>query len=415
MTLPRAEGIEGLLRRLAPQALSALVRRHGQFDACEDAVQEALLAAAARWPEDGVPEHPRGWLVAVAMRRLIDEIRADRSRRAREDAAFDPQDGYEPAPGEPRPAQADDTLALLFLCCHPALTSASQISLTLRAVGGLTTAQIASAFLVPEATMAQRISRAKQTIKASGMDFELPPGDRAERLGAVRHVLYLVFNEGYIATSGPRLQRVELAEEAIRITRMLHRLMPADGETAGLFALMMLTHGRRAARGGPDGALIPLADQDRSLWDRRAIEEGVTLVERALVSAAIGPYQLQAAIAALHAEASSADETDWHQIVSLYTLLGRIAPNPMFALNRTVAVAMAKGPHAGLAELARIETDERLAGQHRVKAVRGHMLELAGDMAGAAAAYRVAAQRTTSLPERRYLESRAMAMRIRRH
>jgi RNA polymerase sigma factor (sigma-70 family) len=412
VTRPRAEDIEGLLRHLAPQVLGALVRRHGQFDACEDAVQEALLAAAARWPKDGVPEHARAWLIAVATRRLIDEIRADRSRRAREDALFEPQDGYEAAPGEPLPSQADDTLSLLFLCCHPALTQASQISLTLRAVGGLTTAQIASAFLVPEATMAQRISRAKQTIKASGMDFELPPAsDRAERLRAVGHVLYLVFNEGYTATSGPRLQHVELAEEAIRITRMLHRLMPADGETAGLLALMMLTHARRAARAGPDGALIPLADQDRSLWDRRAIEEGVALVERALATAAIGPYQLQAAIAALHAEASSVDETDWHQIVSLYTLLEHIAPNPMFALNRTVAVAMANGPHAGLAELARIESDERLAGQHRMKAVRGHMLELAGDTAGAAAAYRAAAQRTTSLPERRYLESRAMAMR----
>ncbi|HET6866820.1 MAG TPA: DUF6596 domain-containing protein, partial [Solirubrobacteraceae bacterium] len=301
--------------------------------------------------------------------------------------------------------------ALLFLCCHPAVTTASQIALTLRAVGGLSTAEIASAFLVPEATMARRISRAKETIKASGMRFSLPPEtERPERLRAVRHVLYLVFNEAYVASAGPELQRVELAAEAIRLARMLHRLLPTDGETAGLLALMLLTHARRAARVGAGGALIPLAEQDRGLWDRGAIADGVQLIEEALATAPIGPYQLQAAIAAVHAEASSAEDTDWRQIVALYTLLERLAPNPIFALNRTVAVAMADGPAAGLAQLAAIEGDERLAGHHRVEAVRAHMLELAGERERAADAYRAAARLTTSLPEQRYLEARAAAL-----
>jgi RNA polymerase sigma factor (sigma-70 family) len=410
---PQADELEGLLRRLAPQVLGALVRRHGQFDACEDATQEALIAAARQWPKDGLPDHPRGWLIAVATRRLVDELRAERSRRTREDTVADPEERYTSAADEAESASHDDTLILVFLCCHPALMPASQIALTLRAVGGLSTAEVASAFLVPEATMAQRISRAKQTIKASGIGFELPPDpDRPERLRAVRHVLYLVFNEGYMATAGPDLQRVELAQEAIRITRTLHAMMPADGETAGLLALMLLTHSRRAARVAPDGALIALADQDRSRWDRRTIDQGVALVERALATAAIGPYQLQAAIAALHAEAASAEETDWHQILGLYTLLVRIAPNPVFALNRAVAVAMANGPDAGLAELAAVEADDRMAGHHRVAAVRAHMLELAGDRAGAAVVYRTAARLTTSLPERRYLEYRAASMQM---
>jgi RNA polymerase sigma factor (sigma-70 family) len=401
--------IEGLLRQLGPQVLGALVRRHGQFEACEDATQEALLAAAQQWPARGIPDHPRGWLTVVATRRLIDEIRADRSRRAREEEAADESgENHEPARDEP---QHDDTLTLLFLCCHPALTPASQIALTLRAVGGLTTAEIAGAFLVPEATMAQRISRAKQTIKAGGMRFELPPpNQRPERLRSVLHVLYLIFNEGYTASAGPDLQRVELAAEAIRLTRSLHRLLPEDGETTGLLALMLLTHARRHARTGPSGTLTPLADQDRSLWEHQEIDEGLRLVEYALTTSVAGPYQLQAAIAAVHCEAPSTGQTDWPQIAALYTLLERIAPNPVFALNRVVAIAMAKGPAAGLAALAAIENDERLAGHHRVAAVRAHMLELAGDRVGAAAAYRAAARLTTSLPERRYLDSRAARM-----
>jgi RNA polymerase sigma factor (sigma-70 family) len=408
---PRSQDSEALLRRLAPQVLAVLTRRYGQFDACEDAVQEALLAAIQQWPEQGLPDTPRGWLIAVATRRLIDELRADRARRAREDAATEPVQRLERPAAELQPAEGDDTLTVLFLCCHPALTPASQIALTLRAVGGLTTAEIARAFLVPEATMAQRISRAKQTIKAAGMTFALPPeAERPARLQAARHVLYLVFNEGYTASAGPELRRAELAGEAIRLTRLLHRLTPSDGESAGLLALMLLTDARRAARVGPDGLLIGLADQDRELWDRSAIAEGTELVERALANTPIGPYQLQAAIAAVHADAASADQTDWRQIVGLYTLLERLAPNPVFALNRTVAVAMADGPAAGLEQLAAIEDDERLAGHHRVAAVRAHMLELAGDPEGAASSYRAAARLTTSLPERRYLESRAAAL-----
>ena len=372
-------------------------------------MQEALLAASRQWPQQGVPERPLGWLVAVATRRLIDEFRADSARRAREQASVEPDESQEP------PAEAlsdtDDSLALLFLCCHPALTPASQIALTLRAIGGLTTAQIASAFLVPEATVAQRISRAKQTIAESGAEFTPPTeAERPARLAAVRQVLYLIFNEGYTASSGAHLQRVDLAEEAIRLTRLLHRLLPADGETAGLLALMLLTHARRDARVDPHGRIVPLGEQDRSRWDRGAIADGVALVEHTLATGPVGPYQLQAAIAAIHADAASSAETDWEEMGSLYTLLEQLAPNPIHTLNRAVAIAMAHGPQAGLAALARLETDERLLRHHRLHAVRAHMLELAGDTDAAAADYRMAARLTTSLPERRYLEARASAL-----
>jgi predicted RNA polymerase sigma factor len=388
--------VEPLLRDLAPQVLGALVRRYGHFDACEDAVQEALLAAAVQWPRDGVPDNPRGWLVAVSSRRLIDEFRSDEARRRREEIHSEPS---------PTVSDRDDTLQLLFMCCHEALTPASAIALTLRAVGGLSTAEIASAFLVPEATMAQRISRAKQAIKASGVGLDRGPD--IERLPAVLHVLYLVFNEGYTASSGPNLQRTELAEEAIRIARMLHRLLPEDGEAAGLLALMLLTHARRAARTGPDGGLIPLADQDRSLWDRDAISEGVALISRALPTARLGPYQLQAAIAAVHDEAATSQDTDWVQILALYELLERVAPNPMVTLNRAVALAMVRGPDAGLEVLARLERDGSVGGGHRLHAVRAHLLELAGDVATARDEYRLAARLTTSQPERDYLLGRA--------
>jgi RNA polymerase sigma factor (sigma-70 family) len=392
---------EDLLRRLAPRVLGALVHRYGQFDACEDAVQEALLAAAVQWPDAGVPEHPHAWLLTVATRRLTDEVRAEQSRRRREDAV-----AAEPPPGPV--TDDDDTLALLFLCCHPALSPASQVALTLRAVGGLTTAQIASAFLVPEATMAQRISRAKQRIRTAGASFELPPEpERSERLRVILHVLYLIFNEGYSATAGPDLQRVELTKEAIRLTRAVHALRPDDGEVAGLLALMLLTDARRAARTTADGALVPLAEQDRSLWDRAEIEEGVALVTDTLASAPVGPYQLQAAIAALHAEAPSAEETDWPQILALYRLLERVGPNPMVTLNHAVALAMVQGPRAGLELLRTLDGDARMAEHHRLGAVRGHLLELAGDHAAALAAYRTAARRSTSIPERRHLEARA--------
>jgi predicted RNA polymerase sigma factor len=394
------ERIEGLLREAAPQALAALVRRYGHFDACEDAVQEALLAASVQWPRDGVPDAPKAWLITVAARRLTDRFRAEEARRRREESVAH----------EPRVVvdERDDTLTLLFLCCHPALTPSSQIALTLRAVGGLTTAQIAAAFLVPEPSMAQRISRAKQAIRASGGRFEPPPEDeRAERMRAVLHVLYLVFNEGHTASSGPHLQRRELTGEAIRLTRELRALLPEDGEVAGLLALMLLTDARRAARTRDDGSLVPLAEQDRTLWDAAAIREGIELVTGALASAPLGPYQLQAAIAAVHAEAQRAEDTDWRQILHLYDLLERVAPGPMVSLNRAVAVAEVHGPRAGLELLGTLEGDRRLHGHHRLEAVRAHLLERAGEADAARDAYRVAARLTTSVPERRYLEAQA--------
>jgi RNA polymerase sigma factor (sigma-70 family) len=409
LTQPAA--VEDLLREWAPQVLGVLVRRYGQFDACEDAVQEALLAAAVQWPEQGIPDNPRGWLITVAARRMTDQLRGDIARRRREDTAASmalPGELVTAAPGDEQVSDQDDTLTLLFLCCHPALSPSSQVALTLRAVGGLTTAQIASAFLVPEATMAQRISRAKQRIKSTGIPFVMPPADeRADRLRVVLHVLYLIFNEGYTTTSGPQLHRAELTGEAIRLTRAVHRLLPADGEVAGLLALMLLTDARRPARTDPDGALVPLAEQDRSRWNRDFIAEGVALVTEALAGTPLGPYQVQAAIAAIHDEAVRAEDTDWAQILALYQLLDRIAPNPMVTLNQAIAVAMVRGPGAGLELLATLDTDDRLAGHHRLDAVRGHLFEMAGDQEAARTHYQLAARRTSSLPEQRYLQARA--------
>ncbi|MEU4819433.1 sigma-70 family RNA polymerase sigma factor [Micromonospora aurantiaca] len=402
--------VEDLLRTLAPQVLGVLVRRHGQFYACEDAVQEALLAAAVQWPEQGLPDRPRSWLVTVATRRLTDEWRSEHARREREVAVAVRQPAYATVapPADEDPPSGDDTLRLLLLCCHPALPVSGQVALTLRAVGGLSTAEIARAYLVPEATMSQRIRRAKQRIEASGARFTLPsPADRDERLAAVLRVLYLVFNEGYTASSGEALHRAELTGEAIRLTRELRRLLPDDGEVAGLLALMLLTDAHRAARTGPDGELVPLAEQDRSRWDRDAVAEGVALVTEALTWSAPGPYQVQAAIAAVHAEAPAAEDTDWRQIVALYRVLARVAPNPMVTLNQAVAVAMVDGPRAGLSLLATLDADDRTAGHHRLAAVRAHLLDMAGDRTEARAAYLAAARATTSLPERRYLEVRA--------
>ena len=376
------------------------MRRHGDFDAAEDAVQEALLAAAVHWPRDGVPESPRGWLLQTAERRLIDQWRSDRSRRDREGLALQ----QETPPADV--SDQDDALILLFLCCHPSLTPASAIALTLRAVGGLTTAEIASAFLVGEATMAQRISRAKERIKASAVPFRLPTHEeRPARLREVLHVLYLIFNEGYTSSSGRDLQRTELSDEAVRLTRMVQRLLPDDGEVMGLLALMLLIDARSAARTDAAGELVPLAEQDRAVWDRAQIAEGLALVDRALEQGAVGEYQLQAAIAAVHDRAPHADETDWSQILALYGLLERLTGNPVVTLNRAVAAAMADGPDAGLALLDGI--DERMAGHYRLDAVRAHLLELAGDTEAARALYRAAAGRTTSLPEQRYLAGRA--------
>jgi len=407
--VPAAE-LEDLLRQLAPQVLGAVVRRYGHFDTAEDATQEALLAAATQWPSGGIPDNPRGWLITVASRRLTDLLRSEQARQRREETAarWTLPDQRVAPPADSPAADSDDTLILLFLCCHPALSAASQIALTLRAVGGLATAEIARAFLVPEATMTRRISRAKQQIAASGVPFRMPAGpDRAARLAAVLHVLYLIFNEGYAATSGPRLRRGELTGEAIRLARLVHRLLPDDGEVTGLLALMVLTDARGAARTGPDGELVPMAEQDRSRWDPALIAEGVALITRALPRGPAGPYQLQAAIAAVHDEAPSAEATDWPQITALYELLMRISDNPVVALNHAVAVAMARGPQAGLDLLGSLEADQRIAADHRVQAVRAHLLEMAGDTAAARDAYLAAAGRATNLPQQRYLHARA--------
>ncbi|HEY0662059.1 MAG TPA: DUF6596 domain-containing protein [Lysobacter sp.] len=400
---------EHLLRELAPQVLGAVCRRFRDFAASEDAVQEALIAATARWPRDGVPDNPRAWLVQVALRRMTDHVRSEISRRNREGIAADETSlVVAPAVYSEPGIDPDDTLILLFMCCHPALTAASAIALTLRAVGGLTTAEIASAFLVPEATMAQRISRAKQSIRESGVPFEAPTeSERTKRLASVLHVLYLIFNEGYTSSSGPDLQRTDLSDEAIRLTRAVHQLCPHDGEVAGLLALMLLTDARRPARTGPEGELIPLAEQDRSLWDRSAISEGVELVSRTLSRGSVGAYQLQAAIAAVHDEAAHAQDTDWAQILALYGLLKRMSDNPMVTLNHAIAAAMVHGPAEGLALLQALDADPRLAEHHRLDAVRAHLHEMAGDHQAAIAHYMAAAARTTSIPERNYLSAQA--------
>ena len=399
------------MRDLAPQVLGVVARKHGDFAAAEDAVQEALIAAATQWPAGGIPANPRGWLYQVAVRRLTDQVRSEMARRKREDAvatqvwadwAFVP-----PADGDVD-VERDDTLALLFMCCHPALTPPSAIALTLRAVGGLTTAEIANAFFVPEATMAQRISRAKQTIRASKIPFSLPTTEeRAERLASVLQVLYLIFNEGYTTSAGEQLHRTDLSNEAIRLGRAVHELLPHDGEVSGLLALMLLTDARRAARAGPNGELIPLDEQDRSLWNRAQIDEGSALVSAAFSRGMVGAYQLQAAIAALHDEARRVEDTDWAQILALYTVLEKVSDSPMASLSRAVAIAMVHGPEAGLELLQGLENDARLRGSHRLDAVRAHLYERAGNRDRAVTHYRAAAQRTASLPERNYLLTRA--------
>ncbi|MFE9654875.1 RNA polymerase sigma factor [Micromonospora sp. NPDC006431] len=403
--------VEDLLRELAPQVLGVLARRFGDFATAEDAVQEALLDAATQWPAQGLPDNPRGWLVQVAYRRMIELVRAEAARRDREDRAArreGDQRRTAPAADEPLISDRDDTLVLLFLCCHPTLSTASAIALTLRAVGGLTTTEIARAFLVPEPTMAQRISRAKQRIRSSGLPFRMPDeGERESRLAAVLHVLYLIFTEGHTASLGTDLRRVDLSEEAIRLARAMHALLPDDSEVAGLLALMLLTEARAAARSGPSGELISLADQDRSRWDAAAIAEGTTLVTRAMARGPVGPYQLQAAIAALHDEAPSATQTDWPQILALYQVLERLSGNPVVSLNRAVATAMVHGPTAGLDALAALDADPRMAGHHRLDAARAHLYEMAGDRDAAVTHYRAAAGQTTSLPEQRYLQMRA--------
>ena len=399
------ESIEGLLRDLAPRVLGAVVRRYGNFADAEDAVQEALLAASRQWPTEGTPDHPIGWLIQVASRRMADQIRSEGSRKRREELAV-ALEAHDP---EPAPDH-DDTLALMFMCCHPALTPASAIALTLRAIGGLTTAEIARSFIVPEATMAQRISRAKQAIKASEVPLAMPSGaEAAERLRSVLHVLYLIFNEGYLTTAGTELARADLSTEAIRLARIVHLALPDDPEVTGLLALMLLTEARRPARTGPRGELIPLSDQDRMLWNADLIAEGDALIAGAWSKGSVGPYQVQAAIAAIHDQARRPEDTDWREIYALYAVLERMSANPMVSLNRAIAAAMVDGPAAGLARLDPLES--QIPGHHRVHAVRAHLLEMAGDLDGAIAEYEIAAERTTSLPEQQYLVTKAARLR----
>ena len=405
--------LEDVWRTSAPHVLAALARRSGDLGAAEDAVQEAVVAAARQWPADGTPEDPKAWLIRVASRRLVDQRRTEQARTDRELRVAQhtpPAASLAPAADTPDEGERDDSLTLLLLCCHPALTRPSQVALTLRAVGGLRTAQIARAFLVPEATMAQRISRAKARLLEVGARFTLPPAEELpDRVAAVAQVLYLIFTEGHTATTGTGLTDVSLAGEAIRLTRQLHRRLPAAAEVSGLLALMLLTDARRAARTGPDGSLVPLASQDRSLWDRSQIDEGVRLLEAALPAGPVGPYQLQAAIAAVHAEAPSAADTDWAQIATLYRMLDTVAPGPMVALNHAVAVAMVDGPAAGLAMLEPLLEDRRLRRHHRLHAVHAHLLEMDGRAEEARAAYATAARLATSIPEQRYLNTRAAA------
>lgn len=408
MTKPWDSKAEQLLRALAPQVVGAIARRFRDFDSAEDAVQEAMIAAFTQWPREGIPENPRGWLMQVASRRMTDQVRSEIARRNREDAAAKEDEATMPFDESPCEMDPEDTLILLFMCCHPALTASSAIALTLRAVGGLTTAEIAKAFLVPEATMAQRISRAKQGIKGSGVAFRMPSAEeRAQRLPAVLHVLYLIFNEGYVSSAGAEMQRPDLAREAIRLTRSTSALLPQNAEVAGLLALMLLTDARRAARTGPGEELIPLDKQDRKLWDSAEIAEGQALLAAALAQGAVGLYQLQAAVAAVHDEAARAEETDWPQILALYELLRRVSPGPMVTLNHAIAAAMVHGPAKGLELLRGLDDDERLAEHYRLDAVRGHLYERLGDRESAVRHYRAAAAHTTNLPERNYLVAQA--------
>jgi RNA polymerase sigma factor (sigma-70 family) len=405
---PYDVAIERLLRELAPQVLGAVARRFRDFSSAEDAVQEAMIAAFTQWPGEGLPENPRGWLIQVACRRMADHVRTEIARRDRETAVSIEAEIVSPTVEIEADMDPSDTLILLFMCCHPALTRSSAIALTLRAFGGLTTAEIANSFLVPEATMAQRISRAKQTIKASGVPFRLPsPHERGEHLPAVLHVLYLIFSEGYASSIGSQLQRLDLAAEAIRLTRNTKALIPDNAEVAGLLALMLLTHARRAARTGPEEQLIPLDKQDRTLWDRAEIAEGIDLLTTALSKGSVGLYQLQAAIAAVHDEAETVEDTDWPQILALYELLKRVAPSPMVTLNHAIAAAMVHGPAKGLELLGVLDRDPRITGHYRLDAVRGHLFERMGHREAAIEHYRMAAARTTNIPERNYLMTQA--------
>ncbi|MGI5205157.1 RNA polymerase sigma factor [Spirillospora sp. CA-108201] len=405
--------VEHLLRTEAPQVLGALVRRFGRFDVAEDAVQEALLAAGRDWPVRGVPADPRSWLIRIGYRRMVDLLRSDQARRRREyEAGMAEQAMGDPARHAGPPQEADDSLTLLMLCCHPALSTTSQVALTLRAVGGLTTAEIAHAHGTSEATMGTRISRAKQRLARAGARFTPPAAaDRDARTAAVMQVLYLIFNEGYTATAGRELARVDLTGEAIRLTRMLHASLPDDAEATGLLALMLLTDSRRRARTGADRELVPLDEQDRARWDPALIREGTELIDGVWNRGAAGPYRLQAAVASVHAAAASPEETDWPQIAMLYLWLERLTPTAPVRLSRVVAVARAYGPVRGLALLddlnGRHHLDRDPLTRQRERAVRAHLLQMTGDTASAAALYRQAAELTGNEVEQRYLLGKA--------
>ncbi|BBH68547.1 RNA polymerase sigma24 factor [Actinoplanes sp. OR16] len=395
-------------RREAPHVLGALLRRYGDLGDCEEALQDAAEAAAIQWPVEGMPDAPRAWLITVASRKLIDRARSQAARARREtlDAAQRPE-----AADEPAGADHDDTLRLFFLCCHPALTRPSQVALCLRSVAGLSVPEIAAAYLVPVRTMTQRLTRARTMLRQAGARFAMPSADEMPgRVAAVLDVCHLVFTEGYARTSGETLLDVRLAEEAIRLLRQLSAALPDHAEVAGALALTLLTHARSPARADAAGDLITLADQDRSLWRADLIAEGVDLLERTLPRGHVGRFQLQAAIAAVHAEAENYEKTDWLQISALYDMLGRVAPSPAVTLNHAVAVAMAHGPAAGLAMTEPLTSDPALHRHHRLHAVRAHLLEMAGDPDAAREQYRTAARLTASLPEQRYLNRRAGAL-----
>lgn len=404
------DAIEDLLRTEAPQVLGALVRRFGHFDIAEEATQDALLAASQQWHRDTIPDQPRSWLIRVAYRRMVDALRAESADRRREEqyVASEPYASSSNA----APADHDDSLNLLLLCCHPALSSASRTALTLRAVGGLTTAEIAHAYGVTEQTMAVRISRAKQQIRKSGARFEfLVDDDFPSRLSAVMRVLYLIFNEGYTVTAGTELTRTDLTREAIRLTRLLHALVPDDPEPTGLLALMLLIDSRRATRSDADGELIPLADQDRSRWDQEPIREGSDLIRAVWSRGNVGTYQLQAAIAAVHASAPIAEQTDWVQIAALYLALEQVEPTGLVMLARVVAVAHAFGHARATALLEELDREHGLLQhpltRHRAHAIRAHLREAEGDPTAAREDFLAAADMTTNEPESRYLSRKA--------
>jgi RNA polymerase sigma factor (sigma-70 family) len=411
-TVDRTAGLEQVLRTESGRIVGALMRRFGDLDLAEDCYQDACLAAWEHWPTDGEPDNPGGWLMTAARNRAVDRLRREARRLGKESESSGLRPGQEPTVAGPEDVADpldDDELQLLLLCCHPALAPEAQVALTLRTVGGLTTAEIARAFLLPLPTMAQRLARAKRKIALAGIPFRLPAADELpDRLAAVRQVVYLVFSEGYAATGTDSVVRPDLSGEAIRLGRLLASVTPDDAETGALLGLMLLHDARRPARVGADGALVPLDEQDRSAWNAAQIEEGLGLVEAALVTGPVGRYQLQAAVAALHAQAASPSATDWPQILALYRLLETVAPGPAVSVNRVVALAMVEGPGAALVELNRLTAAGLLEPlpAHRVLAVRAHLLERAGRLEEAAVQYRAAAAAATTQPERDYLRRR---------